>query len=248
MKEIPFFDQILTFKAVDSTFTRAKQLVINKEVHGNFLLIADRQLRGKGRKANNWFSPQGGLWFTAGFYNLPIRSSLTIYLAVSAVQAINELYQKTTGKLFIKWPNDIILNDKKLGGILTSAYPDLKYILSGTGLNTNNTGFPPELEAKAVSLSSITGCKIDNEALLQKIFRFFSDGLPDYLDNELQNIKPLYDDKYSFLKNKTIVLQTEFEQFQGLVRGINNKGALVLQLANGSIQPLYSGTVKEIID
>lgn len=246
MKEIAFFDQIIIYASIESSFTKAKQLILNREVKGNFLIIAGKQSNGKGRGENQWFSPEGGLWFTAGFYNLPLKSSLTLYLALCVVQALEKLYEETKGRVFIKWPNDIMLEGKKLGGILTAAYPDLKYILAGIGLNTNIGDFPPELHDKAVSLSHVTKDPVDNEELLHLIFDYFSDGLYDFLENELQNLKTLYNDRYSFLKNKEITLNTEFEEFNGLVKGINNKGALILQLANGSLQPLYSGRVKDI--
>ena len=248
MKEIPFFDQILTYKKIDSTFTRARQLIVNKVVRGNFLLVAETQSTGKGRKENRWFSPPGGLWFTAGFFNLPLKSSLTIYMAITIVQAINKLYPDTTAHLTIKWPNDLFLNGQKIGGILTSAFPDLNYILSGTGLNTNNKEFPEELREHSASLSIFLQREIDNEELLLEIFQSFLAGLPDYLENELENLKTIFNSKYSYLTDKKIVLQTEFDELTGLVKGINREGALILLLKNGSYLPIYSGTVTGIGD
>jgi BirA family biotin operon repressor/biotin-[acetyl-CoA-carboxylase] ligase len=246
MKDISFFDQTIRYKTIDSTFDKARQLIINKQVRGNFLLLAEKQIMGKGRNHNKWFSPQGGLWFTAGFYNLPVRSSLTIYLALSIAKALGNLYPDIRTKLSIKWPNDIMLASKKMGGILTSAYPDLNYIISGIGLNTNNNTFPDNLAPQAVSLSSALNSAVDNDTLLGEIFDCFATGLPDYLDNELENLKPLFDEQYSFLKDKRVVLQTEFELYKGSVKGINKKGALILQLADGAIQPFYSGSITEI--
>ncbi len=248
MKEIPFFDQRLDYKKISSTFSEARKLILNREVQGNFLLVTETQTAGKGRNTNHWFSPGGGLWFTAGFYNLPLRSSLTLYLAICITQSINELFPETTGELAVKWPNDLMLQNKKLGGILTSAFPDLKYIISGIGLNTNNREFPPELQNIAVSLAYYTGREIDNEDLLSKIFEKFAEGLPDYLDNELLNLKPLYDRDFSYLKDKKVILQTDYEEFIGRVKGINQKGALILQLENGSFQPFYSGSITWIED
>ncbi len=248
MKEIPFFDQILSFKKIDSTFTRARNLIVNREVQGNFLLVAEMQTHGKGRNDNQWFSPREGLWFTAGFFNLPLRSSITIYLALCIVEAISTLYRETNDELAIKWPNDIMLKDKKLGGILTSAYPDLKYILSGVGLNTNNTELPPQLDNKTASLTLFLNKKIDNQELLVQIFESFAQGLPDYLEHELEHYKNLYNEKLSFLKNKRIVLKTEYEELSGLAKGINNQGALILQLENGSFLPIYSGSITHLSD
>jgi len=246
MKEIPFFDQRLDYKRIGSTFAEARKLILNREVQGNFLVVAETQSSGKGRKEKEWFSPQGGLWLTAGFYNLPLKSSFTIYLAISIAEVVNQLFPETAGSLLIKWPNDLMLQDRKVGGILTTAYPDLKYIISGIGLNTNNREFPPELKNIADSLARFTGKEIDNELLLGRIFDKISEGLPDYLDNELLKLKPLYESEYSYLKDKKILLNTDFEEFAGRVKGINQKGALILQLENGSYQPLYSGSITHI--
>ncbi|MBW6515750.1 MAG: biotin--[acetyl-CoA-carboxylase] ligase [Candidatus Cloacimonetes bacterium] len=248
MREIPFFDQIINYQKTDSTFIRAKNLILSKDVQGNFLCIAETQTVGKGRNDKYWFSPIGGLWMTAGFYNLPLKSSLTLYLAISIVNALIKLYPEIADNVYIKWPNDLILKNKKLGGILTSAYPNLKYILSGIGLNTNNREFPSELNNIAISLSEYVRKLIDNELLLYEIFNNFAEGLPDYLDNELGKLKQLFNERFSYLKNKKVHIQTKFEELHGVAKGINDKGALILLLENGTFLPVYSGSVTKIDD
>ena len=247
MIEIPFFDRVIHYKKIDSTFSKAKQLVMDREVRGNFLLIADSQTSGKGRGDNSWYSPSGGIWLTAGLYNLPLMSSITLFLALCIARSIEREHPKTSGLVSIKWPNDIYIGEKKVGGILTVSYPGLKYILSGVGLNSNNREFPPELQDQATSISSVTGSEIDSELLIRSIFDLFAENLPDFLENELKNFRSLFETRYSFLTNKKIIIDTEFEEYVGQVRGINNKGALILELQSGILQPLYSGSVKKII-
>ncbi|MCB5230358.1 MAG: biotin--[acetyl-CoA-carboxylase] ligase [Candidatus Cloacimonas sp.] len=245
MSDIPFFDQVIRFNSLQSTHTQARKLIFSREVKGNFLVIANSQSSGAGRKDSPWHSPAGGLWFTAGFYNLPLRSSLTIYLAVIITKAFETLYPELSGKIKIKWPNDLYINDKKFCGILTTSFPDQQYIISGIGLNTNVTEFPEHLKERATSLSLALYKELDNNLVLNTIFDIFAQELPDYLENELTNQLSYYKNN-SYLYGREIILGTEFEKYTGLVKGINRRGALLLQLDNESIQPFYSGSILEI--
>ncbi len=247
MIDIPFFDSVKKYDELGSTFVEAKRLISSKQAEGNFLLIADKQTEGVGRKGNSWFSPNGGLWITAGIYNLPIKSSITIFTALMIVRAIIKLYPDTEDYIGIKWPNDIFIDGKKMGGILTSNFPMFKYLLLGIGLNTNNP-IPDELKAasllatiKDVSLSHNYE-KIDHESLLRSIFETFGDNLPTLIEQGLEDFLEDYY-HYSILENKEITIHTEFEDYQGIVSGLNKEGALMVKLDNEMTQPFLSGSV-----
>lgn len=249
MTELTFFDKVYYHQTIGSTFTEAKRLISKKMCEGNFIVIADIQTEGVGRKGNDWFSPQGGLWFTAGLYNLPVRNCITIFTALMIVRAIIKLYPQTEEHIGVKWPNDVFLDGKKLGGILTSFFPMMNYLLIGVGINTTNKGFPQSLNA--ISLieffedycsSGLLASKVDNHLIVDEIFNQFGESLPAYID---ESLKSFFDDYYlySVLEGKTISLKTEFQDFRGVVKGINREGALLLELSNGSIQPFLNGTV-----
>lgn len=246
MNELTFFDEVIKYHSINSTNAEAKKLILSKQVQGNFLLIADRQSSGVGRSENKWYSPEGGLYCTVGFFNLPLKSSLTIYIAIKIVKALIDIYPQLKDEIKIKWPNDIYLADKKICGILTSAFPAQQYIITGIGLNTNIDNFPPELSNKATSLYLRLNNPVDHDFLLSTTFDFLAQDLPDFLINELSNHLAFYRE-HSFLHGRRIKLNTEFEVFAGLVKGITTKGALLMELDNGLIQPFYSCSVIEII-
>ncbi len=238
-----YFDKIIHYNEIDSTCNKAKQLILNGEISGNFLIIAESQTGGKGRNENKWYSPPGGLWITAGLYNLPLRSSVTIYTGLCIIKAINKLYPKLSNEIGIKWPNDIYLQGKKAGGILTLNFPAMNYLLIGIGINTNND-IASEIKDTALSLSTYLQKEVLNDELINSIFEIFFENLVEFLEDELKGDMDYYC-SVSILEQKRITLATDFQQYEGIVRGITKQGAIRLLLDNGSIQPFISGTVEK---
>ena len=242
MKEFkhPLFDEIFFKHKTNSTNKLAEKLVKNREVSGNFLLIAEQQSNGIGRKKNIWFSPEGGIWLTSGIFGLAVESSLTIFTGICIHKAIAQLYPKLKDQLKIKWPNDIYLNGKKLCGILTSHLTAQKYHLIGIGINTNFTEFPKELQEISVSLKQYLNSEVDNYELMKAFFDFFAAELPEFIENKLD---VSYFNKHSLLRVKQVELDTDFDKFYGISKGINKNGALLLELKSGMIQPFYAGSI-----
>jgi len=238
----PFFDEIIFKHKTNSTNKLAEKLVKNKDIAGNFLCIAEQQTGGIGRKQNKWFSPEGGIWITVGIYGLSVESSLTIFAGICIHKALIELFPQMESDLKIKWPNDIFLNGKKLCGILSLHLSAQKYHIIGIGINTNFTEFPQELEAFSISTEQYLKTEIDNAILMQKFFDIFASELPEFIENKLET---KYFNQYSLLRGKQVELNTDFDRFSGISKGINKNGALLLKLKSGMIQPFYAGTVSK---
>ena len=236
----PLFDEIIFKNKTGSTNKLAEKLIKNKEVAGNILCIARTQTGGLGRKHNVWFSPEGGIWMSAGIYGLSVESSLTIFTGICIHKALIELFPQISNDLKIKWPNDIYLNDKKLCGVLTTHLGAHKYHIIGIGINTNFSEFPDELKNTSTATLQYLKNEIDNTLLIQKIFDIFAANLPDFIEYKLD---VSYFNKHSLLKGKNAELDTDFDKFTGLVKGINKTGALLMELKSGMIQPFYAGTV-----
>ncbi len=258
------FDQVYRYKKISSTYDKAKNYTITKKGKGHFLIIAESQSAGKGRNNNIWYSPEGGLWVTAAFYNIPLKNCVTIFSALMIIKAITKIYKDTDTDIGLKWPNDIILAGKKLGGILTTFCTSTKYLIMGVGINTNNSIIDKDLDAislkdyyrqqnyedksncittKHKQLDENMLMDINNEELLYEIFANFFHYLPQLVENDL---KPFCDDYYRFsiLENKNITLSTQFQDYQGIVKGINKDGAILLKHQSNSIQPFFSGSVR----
>jgi len=154
------------YKSVNSTSTIAKKM----DYEPWTVIWAEEQTLGRGQKSNGWFSPKGGLYFSIVLPKSTIEDLQTLTILASFVTAkiIKENFKIEP---FIKLPNDIFINQKKVGGILTENIigQDVKFSIMGIGLDTNIEKFPKELENIATSLKIETGKQVDNEKILKQI-------------------------------------------------------------------------------
>ena len=154
------------YESVNSTSTVAKKM--NYEPWT--VIWAEEQTSGRGQKINTWFSPKGGLYFSIILPKNTIEDLQTLTILASLVTAkiIKENFEVEP---FIKLPNDIFINQKKVGGILTENIigQNVKFSIMGIGLDTNIEKFPKELENIATSLKIETGKQVDNEKILKQI-------------------------------------------------------------------------------
>ncbi len=246
MKEFnkKIFQSVYHFPLVDSTNKLANKWLKTNKVSDNFLIIADEQTEGRGRKGNYWHSPAGGLWMTAGLKDLPVSSNLTIYTGICVFKTLALIYNNLD-QLSIKWPNDIYLGEKKIGGIITTYHPAANYHLIGIGINTNLALLRPEISKSATALLLETQKIIDNIDIAEHIFQSFHDNLEEF---RAEGLKPFLDffAENSYLRNKRIVLKSEKEEV-GTVRGIDEDGALLIEDEYGNINVRPSGSVIQVM-
>lgn len=162
--------RIFEFAKLDSTQKKAKELV-KKKIHPWTVILAKEQNQGIGRKGNFWFSPPGGLYFSIILPKSKVEDLqiLTILAAFSLAKVIKENFNLEP---FIKLPNDLYLNGKKIAGILIENLilgKEVKASIMGIGLNTNIDKFPKDLENKATSIKIELGKKVENKKILEKI-------------------------------------------------------------------------------
>ena len=164
------------YDEVDSTNTRVKILGEKGAPHGT-LVVADRQNAGKGRRGRSWSSPAGSSIYMSILLKpefAPSQASmLTLLMAYSAAKALRE---KTQEDVVIKWPNDLVLNKKKICGILTEMSAEIDYInyvVIGPGINVNTEEFPEEIANTATSLYLETGMRFRRAELIAAIMETF---------------------------------------------------------------------------
>jgi BirA family biotin operon repressor/biotin-[acetyl-CoA-carboxylase] ligase len=161
--------QIERFKSIDSTNKKAKEMSNAGSLPWT-VVVSEIQENGYGRKGEAWYSPLGGLYFSVILPRGEINDlqTLTILTAFVVAKIIKEDFKVEP---LIKLPNDVLLNGKKICGILTENIigNEVKASVIGIGLDTNISDFPLELESIATSLEIELGRKIDNEELMQKI-------------------------------------------------------------------------------
>lgn len=157
---------IKRFEKIDSTNELAKRL----QPEPWTVILAKEQKKGYGQEGRNWYSPKGGLYFTLVLPRLKIDNLqfLTLLISFSVAKVIKE---KLGLEPFIKLPNDVYVNQKKIAGILIENImgKELLFSIAGIGINTNIDNFPKELKDIATSIKIELGRKINNEKLLKEI-------------------------------------------------------------------------------
>ncbi len=160
--------EIKKYKKVSSTNLLAKKAT-NKPWS---IILAEEQIAGYGRKKDYWFSPKGGLYFSIILpkSNIEDLQTLTLLAAFAVAETIKENLEIEP---FIKLPNDVYINNKKVAGILTENVvgKDVKFSVMGIGLNTNLSKFPKKLEDTATSLQLESKKKINNKKFLVEIVK-----------------------------------------------------------------------------
>jgi BirA family transcriptional regulator, biotin operon repressor / biotin---[acetyl-CoA-carboxylase] ligase len=235
-------------KEVDSTNIAAQKLVHQGANHGT-VVCAGKQNGGKGRRGRIWFSPEGGLWMSIIMrqpFPLQRAAELTLLASVGIRRAI---FQVSGIDVKIKWPNDLLLNGKKICGILAEIRADgenVHYAVIGFGINTNIARdlYPPELSPIATSLYAETGKQISNVELagtiLNELDPLFSDlatgkaGFRDVLEEWKDGCATL---------GKRIQVQTARELLCGEAVDVDGSGILYLKLDNGDVIPIHSGDI-----
>lgn len=237
---------IRAFEKLDSTNIRAGQLGREGAPHGT-LVTAERQTAGRGRRGRMWESPADGSIYMSILLRPRIAPEkapmLTIVMAYAAACAL----RRCTGlDVQIKWPNDIIVNGKKLVGILTemSTEPEgIRYVVIGVGINVNMKHFPEEIGEKATSLWLETGQAQEREPIVAEIMEQFERCFETFLQKE--NLEYLREDYNAMLVNcgKEVCILGAQETYRAQALGIDGLGQLRVRRPDGTEEAVYAGEV-----
>lgn len=224
--------EVLYFDTIDSTNTKAQELA-EKGYPSGTLVVADKQESGKGRRGRSWVSPSG----TGIFMTLMIKpdinpnnaSMLTLVAALAVAKAITSV---TGEEAMIKWPNDIVINGKKVCGILTemnAQFDYINHIVVGIGINVHNESFPEEISQMASSLMIEAGGKRFHRAqIIAETMSYFEQYYDTFL--KTQDLLALVREYDELLvnRNKSVRVLDPKEPFDGKAMGITSKGELIV--------------------
>lgn len=232
------------FKEVDSTNDVAKYLAENGAEEGT-VVVAEIQNRGKGRMGKTWISPPGGVWMSIILRpDIPTSKApqLTLVTGVAVAETLKKELNLDVG---IKWPNDILIGNKKVCGILTEVNANINkinYVIVGIGIDMNVDVplLPPDLQEGATSLKNELDTEINGAILVQKFLlnleklynQFTSGKFPDILN------------EWRFLSKtigRKVEVRTRGKTIRGDAIGINKDGILILELDDGSLRKIISG-------
>lgn len=224
--------EVLYFDTIDSTNTKAQELA-EKGYPSGTLVVADKQESGKGRRGRSWVSPSG----TGIFMTLMIKpdinpnnaSMLTLVAALAVAKAITSV---TGEEALIKWPNDIVVNGKKVCGILTemnAQFDYINHIVVGIGINVHNESFPEEISQMASSLMIEAGGKRFHRAqIIAETMAYFEQHYDTFLKTQDLSALVREYDELLVNRNKSVRVLDPKEPFDGKAMGITPKGELIV--------------------
>jgi len=239
---------IFVYDLVSSTNELAMSLAAKKDLMSNTVIIADSQKKGKGRLGRMWMSPPGrNIYMSIAFKPRLYTRDATMLTLLTAVASVHAIKKITGLPVSIKWPNDLVLAGKKLGGILTEIRADIDKVnlaVLGIGINVNigKEDFTDEIRALATSIKEETGeyCSRDELVIevLKQIELFYS---------MLINLgkQPLLNEwkKLSSTLGKSVKVVIGDETLTGLAEDIDDNGMLILKLDSGLRRQISAGDI-----
>ncbi len=232
------------FETIGSTNTWAKQNAHLMERGKISLVTADEQTAGRGRFNRVWVSPKGeNIYATFCFY-LPLRrddiGNIPQLLALSCAKTLeNSGFQPQ-----LRWPNDILLSDKKVSGILceTTPFDDDLLVIVGIGINVNmSLTYLEEIDRPATSMSVHHGRDFSPSDVLQALERHFISDLTLFLKEGFTPFLALYRQKMAFPHDKLLTFHDNLHLWEGYFHSINDDGSLNLRLPNNEIKTFFAG-------
>ncbi len=232
-------------ESVDSTQTFSKKNVSSFDRDAFTVVRSEEQSKGRGRLDRSWYSPKGSNLYTTYCFTLPemphSSNPITLVLALS----ISEVLQKLGLSVQIKWPNDLYINSKKMGGILAEveSEKESKQVFLGFGLNVNLTADTLNTqEFEATSLLIETKKRWEIKTLATSIESTFKRDLEIFVQKGFHPFQKSFE-SISFFHGKTIRLDVGNEVLSGSYQGVNEEGALLLKLQSEETKAFLSGEI-----
>ncbi len=233
--------RIISLKTINSTNDFAKKLALNNSTTPLWV-ISEKQTSGRGRSGRQWYSQEGNL-FTSGLYFLEIDiksiGNMSFIAALALYDSLIEFLPNDLVKL--KWPNDVLVDGKKISGILIETIPNPEgfFIVIGIGVNIKTK--PSELNA-ACLMDYAENFVITPDKLLQSIVKAFDYYLEDYISHGFSKLRSQWLDKCIGL-GKDIIARTANKDYEGIFRDLGSEGELLLEDIHGNIVPIFASEV-----
>lgn len=243
-------EKIVYLTETDSTNTRAKELAAGGAPEGT-LVIAEKQTSGRGRRGRNWFSPtEMGIYASLILRpSIPPNEAPKIVL-ITAVAVADALAKMSGLQATIKWPNDILVREKKIAGILTEIGTEMdlvNYVIVGLGINVNTPHdcFPREIRDEATSVFIETGERVSRVNLIRDYLNLFETYYGLFLGGKSENLIERWKKSANIIGRRIMVDQSG-RRYTGEVMDIDEDGALLVKGSDGRTSRLFSGDITTI--
>ena len=245
-----FDTQLHHFYKIGSTNAAAMAAAAEGAAEGS-VFLAEEQTAGRGRGAHSWQSPRSTGIYCSVVLRPALPPSEALVLALAAGLAVRAAIEQVDSRVSpdLKWPNDVLIDGKKVCGVLTEMNAEVtrvRYVVVGIGINVNQQSFPKELEGEATSLRMTTGSDWSRveltAALLKSLDREYRQ-LVEQPDAR-QSILRRFAEQSSWVRGKQIRVEENGSKIEGPTEGLDQRGFLQVRTAQG-LQTVLSGTVRE---
>ena len=231
-----FSRNIIIHERLESTNTVAKELAAKGEPEGT-VILAEEQTAGRGRMDRKWLSPPfENLLFSIILRPLLPVEDVFVFTMILSVAVIDEIQETMELSPMIKWPNDIYMDNRKLGGILTEFSVKAErpeYVILGLGLNVN---WRPEkgdnILFSSTSIREETGKRTDRNRLLAGVLKKFEGYYNEIISGRMDPLHKRWNG-LSLVKGKDVTVDGHDGKIEGTALGIDRQGALILRISNG---------------
>ncbi len=240
--------QVICLESVDSTNSEAeRQLAANCPVP--LVILAGAQTQGRGRRGRVWHSPAAGNLYSTFVFRPELEpgrmQDFTLWMGLNICELVANFCKIVPG---LKWPNDLFVNGRKAGGMLTEARIDadqIRELVFGLGLNLNVQAqdLPRELEHTAISLAEASGAPVDLNrfaaALIGRVLAAYSQFVEGGYQEKFEELWLRYD----VLRGRPVTVIQGTRTVKGVATGIDKEGSLLLRLENGRTERFRAGEV-----
>jgi BirA family biotin operon repressor/biotin-[acetyl-CoA-carboxylase] ligase len=232
------------FTTIDSTNDYLKGLIEAPEFT---CIVADEQTSGRGRQARVWYSTPGdGLYLSVLLCPQSPSSKIPLISLMAGIAVAEVLIQRGVKGVDIKWPNDVLVNERKVCGILvegTSTGLNTHRIVLGIGVNLNHQSFPPQLSRSATSLRLETGEPVAVDEFRDQLLELIAFWYGQWKDNAGKVMINRWQELSSYTYGKNIVVILDDQEIRGETAGLTETGALRVMTGSGQVKSILAGEV-----
>lgn len=244
-----FESQVHHFYKIGSTNTTAMAAATEGVPEGS-VFLAEEQTAGRGRGAHAWESARSAGIYCSAVLRPKLSPSETLLLSLAAGLAVRSAIEHVNAGINVdlKWPNDVLINDKKACGILTEMTAEatrVRHVVVGIGVNVNQPGFPKELEGEAISLRMATGSEWSRVALTAALLKSLDWEYRQFTEraDARESILRRFAEQSSWVRGRQVRVENNGAAIEGVTEGLDERGFLLVRNAAG-VQTILSGTVR----
>jgi BirA family biotin operon repressor/biotin-[acetyl-CoA-carboxylase] ligase len=234
--------------SLPSTNDHAYRLAQEGASHGE-VVIAEEQTAGRGRRGRSWVSPAGANLYFSVILRPELSPQRAPELTLLVAVAVAETIREAGAPAVIKWPNDLLVDGRKIAGILaemSSEVDNLNFVVIGVGVNLNVRAgdFPPELESVATSLMEARGQRVPRALFTAALWTRLERWLDQHQENGFAPVREAWRALTNTLGQEVLV-KTETREFRGRAEDMDEAGALLVRTPDG-LERIVAGDLEQI--